>query len=164
MMQILSHTPTFVFILFFVLLVFGFTQTRDRKVNLILAFLLPVLMAVFSLAGVFSSFGISLITIGLWLSGLIIVAYLVHRFFSTKGISYFSAEGKFFIPGSWVPFSVIMAIFFTKYAVGIMTGMQMVLVHQPHFIFILSFLYGCFSGYFIARGINLMVVQSESER
>lgn len=164
MMQILSHTPTFVFILFFVLLVFGFIQTRDRKVNLILAFLLPVLMAVFSLAGVFSSFGISLITIGLWLGGLIIVAYLVYRFFSAKGISYSSEEGKFFITGSWVPFSVIMAIFFTKYAVGIMTGMQMALVHQLHFVFILSFLYGCFSGYFIARGINLMAVQSEPER
>jgi len=30
--QILSHTPAWVFVLFFVLLVFGLMQTRTRKV------------------------------------------------------------------------------------------------------------------------------------
>jgi hypothetical protein len=40
--QILSHTPIWVYALFFVLLVFGLMQTRTRTVRKIFALLLPV--------------------------------------------------------------------------------------------------------------------------
>lgn len=40
--QILSHTPIWVYALFFVLLGFGLMQTRTRTVGKILALLLPV--------------------------------------------------------------------------------------------------------------------------
>lgn len=54
--QILSHTPAWVFVLFFVLLVFGLMQTRTRKVRRIPALLLPAGMIALSLAGIMAIF------------------------------------------------------------------------------------------------------------
>lgn len=56
--QILSHTPIWVFALFFVLLGFGLQQTRTRSVSIVPALQLPAGMIAYSLAGINSSFGL----------------------------------------------------------------------------------------------------------
>lgn len=156
MLQILSHTPAWVFILFVVLLVFGLLQTRSRGVKQFLAYLLPTGMIILSLAGVQSSFGIEAMPIGLWAVGLIIVALVGYKFFPLKGVSYDARQRAFFIPGSWLPLVVIMAIFFTKYTVAVMHGLNNSLANDPVFEMALSLSYGCFSGYFASRAVNLV--------
>ena len=49
--QILSHTPIWVYALFFVLLAFGLIQTRTRTVRKMPALLLPAGMTALSLFG-----------------------------------------------------------------------------------------------------------------
>ena len=61
LVQILSNTPTWVFLLFFVLLVFGLMQTRTRTVRKMPTLLLPTGMILLSLTGINSSFGLRLI-------------------------------------------------------------------------------------------------------
>jgi hypothetical protein len=48
-----------------------------------------------------------------------------------------------------------MAIFFAKYAVGVMRGFNSPLLMNHGFILCLSFAYGCFSGYFAAKALML---------
>jgi protein-S-isoprenylcysteine O-methyltransferase Ste14 len=55
--QILSHTPIWVFALFVILLVFGLMQSRTRTVSLIPALQLPAGMIALSLTGIYFSFG-----------------------------------------------------------------------------------------------------------
>ena len=156
MLQILSHTPVWVFILFVVLLVFGLQQTRSRNVKQFLAYFLPIGMVALSLAGVISSFGIKTIPIGLWVVGLATVTFICYNLFPVKGITYHSEKKYFFMPGSWLPFVVIMTIFFTKYTVAVMHGLNSTLVNNQIFILLLSLAYGCFSGYFASRAVNLV--------
>lgn len=159
MLQILSHTPVFVFVLFFVLLIFGFQQTRNRKVKPVVAFILPIFMVLLSANGVITTFGLELAAIELWLIGLVVITVALYKLVPLKGAHYVEPERKLFIPGSWIPFVVIMAIFFTKYAVAVLVAMQVPWVQQFGFMLGLSFVYGGFSGYFTSRAFMLTKVK-----
>lgn len=156
MLQILSHTPPWVFVLFAGLLAFGFMQARDRNVNKISAYLLPIGMVALSLAGVQSSFGIKLVPVALWATGLALVTFIGYTFFRDTRVVFDPNRNAFYIPGSWFPLVVIMAIFFTKYAVAVMRALKIDATSSPAFTMALSLAYGCFSGYFSYRAANLV--------
>ncbi len=162
MTQILSHTPTWVFVLFVVLLAFGFMQTRSRNVNKFLAYLLPGGMVVLSLAGVQSSFGLTPFSVAVWAVGLVLVTFIGYTFFRDTRVSFDPHRNAFYIPGSWVPLIVIMAIFFTKYAVAVMTSLKTDTASSPAFAILLSLAYGGFSGYFSSRAVSLLAQVKKS--
>ena len=154
--QILLHTPTWVYGLFVVLIVFGLQQTRSRNVNAFLAYLLPAGMIVLSLAGINSSFGIKPVPIALWALGLITVSAVGFKYFRDDRVTFSRSNRSFFIPGSWTPFFVIMAIFFTKYVFAVMNALDSHTATGSPFVAVLSLAYGCFSGYFSSRAVNLL--------
>lgn len=154
--QILSNTPLWVYVLFFVLLGFGFMQTRTRAVRLFPALLLPAGMIALSLAGINSSFGLRPVPLASWAVALAVVAAVGYALFRDKRIEYDAATKKFTVPGSWVPLAVIMAIFFAKYAYAVLHALKFDVISAPPFIVALSAVYGLLSGYFAARAINLI--------
>lgn len=156
MLQILSHTPPWVFALFAGLLAFGLLQTRNRDVNRLMAYLLPIGMVALSLAGVQSSFGLKLVTVALWAAGLVLVTFIGYTFFRDTRVVFDPSRNAFYIPGSWTPLIVIMAIFFTKYVVAVMHGFRIDAANSPAFAMALSLAYGGFSGYFSSRAANLV--------
>ena len=154
--QILSHTPLWVYALFFVLLVLGLIQTRTRTVRKIPALLLPAGMIAISLAGINSSFGFTTIPLVAWGMAVTIATVVGYTFFRDKRIHCEAPDGKFFIPGSWVPLVVMMAIFFTKYAYAVMNSFNAEFISAPMFIGALAAVYGLLSGYFSSRAVNLI--------
>ena len=155
MLQILSHTPTWVFALFAGLLAFGLLQARSRDVKKTLAYALPAGMVALSLSGIESSFGLGPFPVAAWAAGLAVVTLIAYKAFPHKGLSYDAGKNTFHIPGSWAPLAVIMAIFFTKYAFAVMQGFGAAAASSPVTAVVLSFAYGCFSGYFCARAVSL---------
>lgn len=165
MLQILSRTPTWVFALFAGLLAFGFLQTRSRDVKAAVAYLLPVGMVALSLSGIQSSFGFKPSPLAAWAAGLVATAVIGYKAFPNRAILFNTQNGTFFIPGSWTPMAVIMAIFFTKYAYAVMQGFGMAAVGSPFTAVALSLVYGCLSGYFVARAASLVLAwRSQRER
>ena len=67
-------------------------------------------------------------------------------------------------PGSAVPLALMMGIFFTKYAVGVLLAMHPELRHQMGFALGISALYGGFSGIFAARALRLWTLALRSDR
>jgi hypothetical protein len=155
MLQILSHTPTWVFALFAGLLGFGLIQTRNRTVKKQVAYVLPAAMVALSASGVQSSFGFKPLPVAAWVAGLLVVAFFLYKVLPNRGVSFDSEKNTFFIPGSWAPLAVIMAIFFTKYALAVVQG-RMGAAVGPGTAAALSLAYGCFSGYFCARAASLI--------
>ena len=154
--QILSHTPLWVYALFFVLLVFGLLQTRTRSVSKIPALLLPAGMIALSLAGINSSFGLTTIPLAAWGIALTIATVVGYTFFRDKRIHRNATDGKFFVPGSWAPLVAMMAIFSAKYVYAVMNASHAEVISSPMFIGALSAVYGLLSGYFSARAVNLI--------
>jgi hypothetical protein len=161
-MQILSHTPAWVFILFAGLLAFGLLQTRDRSVKKPVAYLLPVAMVALSLSGVQSGFGLKSVPLAAWFAGLLLTTLLVRRAFRQTAMSFVPQQNRFFISGSWVPLVVIMGIFFTRYALAVIQG-RMGAPVGPGAAAGLSMLLGAFSGYFVARALALIATAQRGE-
>jgi len=164
MMQILTRTPPWVFALFAGLLAFGFLQARSRNVKAFLAYVLPAGMVALSLSGIQSSFGLKPAPLAAWALGLVAVAVIGHKAFPDKGISFDPAKGAFYIPGSWVPLVVIMAIFFAKYAFAVMQGYGAAAAGSPVTAVALSLVYGGLSGYFVARAASLVAAARRATR
>lgn len=156
-MQILIHTPAWVFALLAGLLAFGLVQTKNRKANRFAAYLLPVGMVALSLAGIQSSFGLKLVPVALWVTGFALVSFIGYRFFRDGRIAFDPDSNVFYIPGSWTPLMVMMAIFFTKYLFAVMQALNPDAASSPALAMALSLAYGCFSGYFSSRALNLVI-------
>ncbi len=113
MFEIISHTPTWVFVVFFTLLIIGYQQSKSRVVKLKMVFVLPVLMTVFSYLGVSSVFGIAFYSLGIWLIGLLSAFVIGIKLAYPRNVEYLAAQGQLSVPGSWLPLVLMMAIFLT---------------------------------------------------
>ena len=153
--QFLSGTPKWVFVLFAALLWLGVQQMLPRRVGLNRATLLPLAMTGLSLYGVASAFGGLPLALLTWLAGTAMALAATLQLQSSNGIQYDATNRRFLLPGSMVPLALFMGIFLTKYAAGASIGMQPSLAHDSSFALIVSGLYGAFSGIFLARAARL---------
>ncbi|MBL8288115.1 MAG: tat pathway signal sequence [Rubrivivax sp.] len=154
--QILARTPAWVFALFLGLLAFGLMQTRTRTVPRVPALLLPAGMIALSLAGIQTSFGLAPLPLASWAIALALAALVGHALFRDERVRYDANAKTYFVPGSWVPLAVIMAIFFAKYVYAVMNALNAAVLSATSFVIGLSAVYGLLSGYFAAKALNLV--------
>lgn len=155
LLQILAHTPAWVFALFLLLLVLGVRQMRETLVRPARLATLPVAMAALSLYGVVSAFGARVLPLAAWLTGAAFAAALVLWRPLPVRLHYESASRTIRLPGSAAPLAFMMGIFFTKYTVNAATAMQPALGHQASLALAASVLYGSFSGVFVGRALRV---------
>lgn len=158
--EILTHTPLWVYGLFVGLIFIGWQQTRERYVKQPTLLILPLGMLALSFFGATSSFGYSLTIMLLWLAGIVSSTIIGLLLFSASSASYQAHSASFKVPGSWWPMIFIMAIFFTKYAVGILTSIKPELFANATLVLSLAAFYGILSGTFIARAIRVLKVKN----
>lgn len=157
LIEIIKHTPPLVFVLFFVLLVMGYRQSRDRVIGRGKITVLPIAMISLSFLGVISAFGVwQPISLVSWVVGVSISGLLSVRFPSPLGVSYSAKDLSFLVPGSWLPFYLMMAIFALKYTVGVILARQLPILHEESFIASVSLFYGLIGGIFLFRALCIM--------
>lgn len=162
MLQIITHTPSWVFGLLIALIILGLQQRKNRRVKKPLAFLLPIGMMSLSFAGVLTSFGFNGTGLLMWGLGMCASTLAVRLWFPVRGIQFHSQNNTFFIPGSWVPLFFILAIFMTKYCVGVIQGLNPASLDSPTLKLALSLIYGLLSGYFVGRAACLWAAGKNS--
>lgn len=146
---ILTHTPSWVFVVFIILLVLGYQQSRNRTVGRGRLLLLPVAMLGLSFYGVASSFGLGLLSCLAWALGVGAVASLFSQ--RLKASVQPGPAGTFLVQGSWWPLALMMAIFFIKYVTGYALARNLAIAFQPWFMGTVSLSLGILSGAFFAR-------------
>ena len=151
MQDVITHTPLWVFAVFFSLLALGLTQRQPRVVKLRTIFILPLAMIIFSLMGVIAAFDIALMTIGLWIIGFFVTTAVGIKLAFPKSVVFSKQQETLTIPGSWVPLLLMMAIFFTKYLVGFASASASPMLDNTLNIAFICMLYGIFSGIFLSR-------------
>lgn len=156
LLTILQHTPVWVYILLVVLMALGIQQSRTRRVSKARLLMLPLAMVLFSIYGVISDFGIHLLPLLCWLSGLATTVTASHLI-SPSRLQYCSESQHFTLPGSWKPLILIMAIFLMKYGIGVTLARAPDIAAEPTFIFTVATLNGVFSGLFLARVSGLFL-------
>lgn len=151
MLEIIQHTPIWVFILFFFLLYFGYQQSKDRNVSFKKAIILPIAMLFLSFYGVIAAFGFEFNNILFWGIGFILGVFLNILLKLPRNSEYIKVEKVFVVKGSFIPMFLIMSIFFTKYFVGVVSAKQLPILNELVFILIISGIYGLLSGIFFGR-------------
>ena len=151
LIEILKRTPTWVFVLFFVLLTLGYFQSKARTLGRGKVSILPCVIITLSFYGVLSAFGTAPVGLISWFVGAASAVWLGLALAAPKGVVYCDEIRSFSIPGSWVPLLLMMAIFFTKYAVGVVLARQLPCALEAKFIGAISLSYGCLGGLFLAR-------------
>lgn len=154
--QILTNTPLWVWGLLAALLVLGWSQTRSRNVGLARIIILPLGLGAFSLYGTISAFGTSPAVLGSWFATAVLLVLVVTQLPLPAGARYETATRQFQLPGSWIPMALIMAIFLTKYVVGVSLVMHPELKVHANFSLAIGTLYGVFSGIFAGRTVRLL--------
>ena len=155
LIQILRHTPTWVFVLFLVLVAAGMAQLTSRRLPLARVTALPVAMLCLSLMGVVLPFGAHPLAVLCWVLGGVVAVAGVLRHPVPAGTAYDPVTRRLHVPGSAVPLLLMMAIFCIKYAVGVALGMTPQLAQQAPFAYLVSALFGVLSGSFLGRAIRL---------
>ena len=150
-LQILQHTPPWVFALFAGLAWLGFTQRRTRQVPWPRLVILPLAMLALSFAGVWSSFGADATAFAAWAGALVAVVVVVLALPASRDAAYDRASRRLTLPGSWVPLLAMMVIFFTKYAVAVARATGAADFNVPGVCVVL----GLCSGVFVARALRV---------
>jgi uncharacterized protein DUF6622 len=152
-LEIIKRTPSWVFVLFFVLLALGYVQTKGRKVRRSMVFIVPVIMLALSFYGVLSAFGNTPAGVAGWLVGVLVAAAGGVKLRAPQGAIFSNESGAYFVPGSWAPLILIMLIFFIRYTVNVILARQLPIMDKPGFIVFISLCYGVLSGTFLARAL-----------
>ncbi len=150
LLDILSHTPRWVFAVFLLLLALGYQQSRDRTASRTRLLFLPAAMLALSLAGVASSFGGTWLSLLAWVLGLATTALPGLRPALAAANRPTSSE-PVFVPGSWWPLVLMLAIFGLRYVTGYAQARKLDMTLQPWFIGAISLSLGLISGAFLAR-------------
>jgi hypothetical protein len=153
LVEILKRTPPLVFVLFFALLALGYLQSKARVVKRSHLAILPAAMIALSFYGVLSAFGVDAIALAAWLIGTSAAVWLGIALAVPRGAVYSAKTLSFSIPGSWLPLVLMMAIYFTKYAVGVILAQRLSVADSFEFIVLVSLAYGFLSGLFLARAL-----------
>lgn len=154
--QILVHTPLWVWAILLALLWLGLVQSVPRQATLRRVVLLPLAMTGLSLYGSSSNFGAIGASWVMWAGAALATLLWVASSELPTGVRYDDARRVFSLPGSLVPLGLMMAIFLTKYVVGVMLAMQPALAHDMATAAIVASLYGAMSGLFMGRTARLL--------
>ena len=150
LIQILTHTPVYVWAILALLVYRGVVAMRERDMAVRKLFIIPVIMLALSLQDIVAKFGAAFLPLSAWACGAAVMMLLVWKF-SKAGVGAGAAPGSVRVYGSWVPLAMMMAIFFTKYATAVTLVVQPHASHNALFATGVCALFGVFSGYFLGR-------------
>ena len=154
--NILQQTPIWVWGILAVLIGLGLAQSVDRTVGLRRVVGLPLAMTIMSLHGTFSAIPHANWSWTLWLGASMVTILWFATEDLPAGVRYDAGRRVFHLPGSWMPMALMMAVFFTRYAVAVVLAFAPSLAQDPTTAAMVSSVYGALSGVFVGRMVRIL--------
>ena len=155
LIQILTHTPLWVWSLLTALLGLGLWQRRLRHVRRSQLLALPLTMLALGLWSMAPGFVAQPLVAAAWLVALLAGARLGRRLPTPAAARWLAAEQRLQLPGSWVPLVIMLCIFSLRCATGVSLALHsewrsMLSAQLP-----LALAFGTLSGIFLGRALGL---------
>ena len=148
LIQILSHTPLYVWAILGLLVWRGVVELREREVALRRMLVLPLVMLVLSLHDMALKFGLTAATLLAWVLGCAAAALLAWKVGRSRIVSA-TAAGRVVLRGSAVPLAMMLAIFLTKYLTAVTLAIRP--GSAGELALAICAVYGVFNGWFLGR-------------
>jgi hypothetical protein len=162
-MSILLKAPLWVWPLLVVLIVLGLRSTRPRELSDSSFFVWPAIMTALSVYSIAATYGAHPLALASWLLGMI-AAIVIGRMlpFRSGTARYDEKMGTFHVPGSWMPLVLLLAVFWSRFAIGIVKARFPHVIDTPQFLASAGLALGLCSGSFAARSLALMSLRRSS--
>ena len=150
LIQILTHTPLYVWSILAFLLWRGAIEMHDREVTLRRMLILPLVMMGLSLHDMTLKFDPGVLLIAAWSAGCAAAMLMAWRFSRTR-IAAGTAPDRVLVHGSVMPLILMLAIFLTKYITSVVLVIQPHLAHQMSVAAAICVVFGMFNGLLLGR-------------
>ena len=148
--QILTHTPPYVWAILAFLVWRGLAEMHTRTLAPRRLFILPLVMLALAFQDIVARFGAGAPVVAAWTTGCALAGWATWRLARSR-IASAAQPGRIQVRGSRVPLVLMMAIFATRYAAGVALAIQPQLAHQLNVVLAIGALYGVFNGIFLGR-------------
>jgi hypothetical protein len=154
--QIITHTPLWVWGLLCALLVLGALQSRPRQVARWQLLALPLALLLLGLWSMAPAFVTQPWAAALWLLSLAVGARLGLRLSRHTAARWLPEVQRLQLPGSWLPMLLIVSIFLLRYVTNVAMAMHpqwrtLWQMQAP-----LAVAFGALSGLFLGRALGLL--------
>ena len=163
LIQILTHTPLYVWAILAFLVQRGTIAMRDRDLEIRRLVIIPAVMLVLSLQDMNGKFGLGGWVVGAWALAATATALLAGPS-ATPRITAGNAPGRVRVRGSRMPLVMMMAVFFTKYIASVALAVAPQLGHDALFAGAVCGLFGVFNGWFAGRLVRDLLACSTLAR
>jgi hypothetical protein len=158
LIQILVHTPLWVWAMLLGLLALGLWQCRARSVRRAQILALPLVLLGLGLWSMAPAFVALPLTFGVWLAAFLTSAAWARRWAPPAAARWLVPEQRLQLPGSWLPLVIILVIFSLRYGTGVSLALHpewrgLLAVQMP-----LALSFGALSGLFMGRALGLWAV------
>ncbi len=155
--QIILHAPLWVWPLLLGLIGLGLVQVQDRSVPGAVVLALPLVMVPYSAYGLIATFGADPRVLTAWCAGILATIALNQSVLGIPhGVVRDRGHWRFLVRGSLLPLVVMMAIFWTRFVLGVLAGMAPATISGPSFVIGIAFWLGLCGGFFPARTIRIL--------
>jgi hypothetical protein len=154
--EILRHTPVWVWVLLAALLALGASQARTRELTRGRVLALPLAMLGLGLWSLAVLAGTQAMPVVAWAVAFAAAVVVTRRLREPAGARWSEADARLHLPGSWVPMFIILAIFTLKYAVGVAVALTPSLRADAAFTLGAAAAYGALNGLLLGRALALL--------
>jgi hypothetical protein len=162
--QILSHTPLWVWAIFAGITVLGVTQLKSRQVPRGRVLALPVVLLMLGLWSMWAGFRAHPVSAALWFVALVSMAGLGRRMAARSGAVWLASTQRLHLPGSALPLVLALTIFSLRYVNGVATALNPALTALPQWQWPLALLFGGLSGLFMGRALALSSLAGQTHQ
>ena len=153
--EILRHTPNYVWAILVALIVLGLLQWRDHAVGRTRLSIAPIGLGAFSLWGATLAFGMRAEIVAAWLVGMAL-AFVANQWLRWPRAIGVDGTGRYTLRGSPWPLIAMLAIFGLRYAVAVTLVFHRDWAADALFSGAIALLYGSLSGLFAARALRIL--------
>ncbi|ODN41769.1 DUF6622 family protein [Piscirickettsia litoralis] len=154
--QAISHTPWWVFVLFVILVRRGIKALKPSTASLKGLMLLPLVFLAFSVHTLFLSTQPIFETLGLWLIGGCVGGAIAYMVTPLERVSVDLKNKTLNLPGSAYVLIMVLCAFVVKYALGYQLAAHPEIIHNIGFTVVLLATAGLFTGLSVGRASRLL--------
>lgn len=154
--EIVRHTPGWVWALLAALLLLGASQLRERQVPRGRLFVVPLVLLALGLSATATSFRPAAPPIAAWALALFAGAGLGRRLPPPAGAGWDAGGATLRLPGSAWPLLLILAVFALRYAAGVALALHPAWREAPTVALPLAATYGAIAGLVLGRVLALL--------
>lgn len=113
--EVLKHTPVYVWAILAGLVVLGGLQMRDQVLSRTRVLLLPIALGIYSLWGALATFGVKMEVLAAWAVGMGAMVGIARWVAWPRRVQFLPERNAFAVAGSVVPLLAMLGVFAARY-------------------------------------------------